>query len=166
MNNRLKSAGAGTVEHPSETIQVVSFRLHQVLYALDIRHVQEIIKVVPATAVPHTPRWVAGVINLRGQIMPLLDLALLLHLRSKPSPGSERFVILRGTQYALALMVDNVHEVLRLPLQQLETSPVTTLHKDYIQAICRHQEQFVIVLDVAKIMQERCIPTVPHEEVV
>jgi purine-binding chemotaxis protein CheW len=152
-------------EHRPDTRQVVSFRLCRGLYALDILHVQEIIKTLPVTPVPRTPPWIAGVINLRGQIMPLLDLALRLQLRTTPNTECERFMIVRGKPQPLALKVDRVDEVLRLSQADLESPPVTTQQRDYIQSVCRYQNNLIIILDAFKILAERCLPVPTSEEV-
>ena len=65
----------GPAPSQASPLQVVSFRLHKEVYALDILYVQEIIRVLPVTHVPRAADWIAGVINLRGKIIPLLRLA-------------------------------------------------------------------------------------------
>jgi len=148
------SVSTAMTELLTETLQVVSFRLENEIYSLDILCVQEIIKVLPVTQVPLTPPWMAGVINLRGQILPLIHLASRLGLKKTPYQRNTRFVIVRGREQNVGLVVDEVQEVLRLPVSQLEPPPATSIEKDYIQAVCKHDNRLVIVLDLPKVLYD------------
>jgi purine-binding chemotaxis protein CheW len=142
-------------ESPADTLQVVSFRLATEIYSLDILCVQEIIKILPVTQVPLTASWIEGVINLRGQILPLINLASRLGLDPSPYQRHTRFVIVRGREQNVGLVVDEVQEVLRLPVSLLEPAPATAaIEKDYIQAICKHENRLVIVLDLPKVLYD------------
>lgn len=145
---------APVTESPADTLQVVSFRLENEIYSLDILCVQEIIKALPVTQVPLTPPWLEGVINLRGQILPLINLAVRLGLKSAPYQRNTRFVIVRGREQNVGLVVDEVQEVLRLPLSQLEPAPATAVDKAYIQAVCKYDNRLVIVLDLPKVLYD------------
>lgn len=137
-----------------QTIQVVSFHLAQELYALDILCVQEIIKVTSVTAVPMTPDWIEGVINLRGQIIPLINLRLRIGLPPKPYDKHTRFIIIRNREQSTGFVVDAVAEVLRIHKQSLEMAPATTIDKEYIREVSKLENHLVIVLDVDKILHE------------
>lgn len=150
----------------TDTLQVVSFRLESGIYSLDILCVQEIIKALPVTQVPLTPPWLAGVINLRGQILPLIHLAVRLGLKATPYQRNTRFIIVRGREQNVGLIVDEVQKVLRLPVSQLEPAPVTAVDKAYIQAVCKHDNRLVIVLDLFKILYDYKLRPETVQEVV
>lgn len=139
-------------EADDRMLQVVSFRLHNEVYALDILHVQEIIRVLPVTHVPRSADWIAGVINLRGQIIPLIRLASRLGLEVEASGRNTRFMIVRHHDQPLGLVVDEVLEVLRLGARVLEPPPSHLAHRDYIQAVSKQERGMVIVLDLQKVL--------------
>lgn len=149
------SAPEGTVQlidTPADLLQAVSFRLHNEVYALDILHVQEIIKPLPVTEVPHAPPWIAGVINLRGQILPLIHLARCLALEGVPLPRTTRFMIVRSREQPVGLVVDEVLEVLRLSGDALEPPPAHLAHRELIHGVSKQERGMVIVLDLAKVL--------------
>lgn len=141
---------AASTEDP--ILQVVTFRLHNEVYALDILYVQEIIRMLPVTHVPLSTEWIAGVINLRGQIIPLITLASRLGLEVDAAGRNTRFMIVRNRDMALGLIVDEVLEVLRLSARVLEAPPSHLAHRDYIQAVSKQERGMVIVLDLAKVL--------------
>lgn len=133
-------------------LQVVSFRLQNEVYALDILHVQEIIKVLPVTQVPLSAAWISGVINLRGQIIPLVHLARRMGLQESPMDRNTRFMIVRGQEQSVGLVVDEVLEVLRLSAAALEPSPSHLAHREYLQAVSKQERGMIIVLDLHKVL--------------
>lgn len=145
-------------------LQVVSFRLHQEIYALNILHVQEIIKALPVTPVPHAHPWIAGVINLRGQIIPLIYLARRLELDVMPAQRSTRFVIVRSRDQSVGLVVDEVLEVLRLHENNTESPPNHLQHRDYIQTVSKQERGMIMVLDLPKILYDSPTRNEAHEE--
>lgn len=137
---------------PDALLQVVSFRLHKEVYALDILAVQEIIKTLPITTVPLAMPWITGVINLRGQILPLMNLGARLELPPAPTTRNTRFMIVKGREQSVGLIVDEVLEVLRLPQTALEPPPAHLQHRDYIRAVSKQARGMVIILDLHKVL--------------
>jgi purine-binding chemotaxis protein CheW len=133
-------------------LQVVTFRLFNEVYALDILYVQEIIRLLPITHVPLAAEWIAGVINLRGQIIPLIRLASRLGLEVEAASRNTRFMSVRNRDQALGLIVDEVLEVLRLSSRVLEPPPGHLAHRDYLQAVSKQERGMVIVLDLQKVL--------------
>lgn len=139
-------------EQEGNILQVVSFRLDNEVYALDILHVQEIIKLLPVTHVPHSASWIEGVINLRGQIIPLIHLAQRIELTVTPHDRKTRFMIVRSRDQSVGLIVDEVLEVLRLKESHLEPPPGHLAHREYIQAVSKQDDSMVIILDLHKVL--------------
>lgn len=142
----------GAASSAADLLQVVSFRLHNEVYALNILSVQEIIKVLPVTLVPLAMPWIAGVINLRGQILPLINLSIRLGLPLTTPTRNTRFMVVRGREQSVGLVVDEVLEVLRLPDTDCEAPPAHLQHRDYIQALSKQERGMVIILDLYKVL--------------
>lgn len=150
-------------EHVEPDLQAVSFRLNNELYALNILDVQEIIKPIQITVVPLAPRWIAGVINLRGQILPLIHLARRLGLPASPQGRSARFIIARHKERRIGLVVDEVLEVLRLYNDNLEVPPPHLEHREYIRHVSKEERGIAMVLNLKKILSHSTHPETPEE---
>jgi len=148
--NRPPEQASETPSH--QVLQVVSFRLHNEVYALEILSVQEIIRPLAVTYVPLAAAWIAGVINLRGQILPLVELPARLGLIPAAPNRNTRFMIVRGREQSVGLIVDEVLEVLRLSESALEPPPSHLQHRDYIQAVSKQERGMVIILDLHKVL--------------
>lgn len=149
----------------AEIQQVVSFRLAAERYALDILNVQEIIRPLPITPVPLTPDWIAGVINLRGQIVPLIHLARRLGLAAEPLDASTRFIIVRSQEESIGLVVDQVMEV--WVLSEIHLEPVTSAlaYQDAVLGVGRLKDGIFMVLSLDAILQDYHL-TPPLQEAV
>jgi len=132
--------------------QFLTFQLGSGLYALDIASVREIIQLAPMTAMPLMPPFVRGVINLRGAVVPVIDLHA--RLGHAPSvPGRKSCIVLvelhrTGERLALGLLVDAVSAVVDLPAAALEPPPDfgAPVQRSFIRAVGRAAQRFVVVL--------------------
>lgn len=106
-----------------EVIQVVSFEIEAEEYAVDILEVQEIIRMVEITQVPKAPHFVEGVINLRGKVIPIVDLRLRFGMSSAERTKDTRIVVVDVSRIILGFIVDSVSEVLRVPSSLIEPPP-------------------------------------------
>src|SRR3990170_5348643 len=120
-----------------EVLQLVTFRLGNEEYSLDILSVQEIIRHMELTRVPRTPEFVDGVINLRGRVIPVLDLRKRFGLPSGERTNETRIIVVDVDNKTVGLKVDAVSEVLRLPADTVEPPPslVTGMESDYIKGV-------------------------------
>ncbi len=150
-------------DHVEPDLQAVSFRLNNELYALNILDVQEIIKPVPITIVPLAPAWIAGVINLRGQILPLIRLSKRLGLSSISKERSARFIITRHRERRIGLVVDEVLEVLRLYNDSLELPPAHLEHREYIHHVSKEKGGIAMILNLQKILTHSTHSETPEE---
>ena len=103
--------------------QLCTFRVGGEDYALDIMRVREIIHPLPITPVPRAPAFVEGVIRLRGDVIPVLDVRKRLGLRLAPPTRKSRFLVVNVARRRIALVVDEVREVLRLPRSEIRPAP-------------------------------------------
>ncbi|MCV2420389.1 chemotaxis protein CheW [Paucibacter sp. DJ2R-2] len=135
------------------TSQYLTFSLGEEVFGMDIRTVREIIQVGPVTTVPLMPDFVRGVINLRGAVVPVIDL----HARfGRPAAGlSKKSCIVifdamrQGERVELGLLVDAVSEVVDIPAADIEPAPDfgSAVRRDFIQGMGRLGQRFVIVLE-------------------
>ena len=136
----------------------LAFRLAGEVYAIDILRIREIIEYTPPTTVPMMPPSLRGVINLRGAVVPVVDLAVRFG-REVPSVGKRTcFVIVEveyeGATHVLGLMVDGVNAVMEIGAADIELPPSfgTRVNAEFIAGMARVDGRFVIILDVARVL--------------
>lgn len=127
-------------------------------YAVGILRVREIIEYCPITRVPGMPAAVQGVINLRGSVVPVVDLAVKFGLPPRPVSRWSCFVIvevtLDGQQTAIGLLTDSVSEVLELGPDDIEAAPAfgTRVRLDFLLGLGRHEGRFIMLLDLDRLL--------------
>jgi purine-binding chemotaxis protein CheW len=134
--------------------QYVVFRLEGQLYGAEITVVREVSYLSPITRLPNTPSFVEGVIDLRGEVMPVIDIRKRLALPPREADGETRTLILNVGSMTAALVVDGVDQVLTLHDDQI-TPPdarVTLPGQDYVVGIARAGEKLVIIMDLARMI--------------
>jgi purine-binding chemotaxis protein CheW len=138
----------------SESTQVVSFRLGPEEYGVDIAQVQEINRMVAVTNVPRAPVFMEGVINLRGQLIPIIDLRTRFGMPRADHTKNTRIVVTEIGTKRVGMVVDSVSEVLRLPLDAIEPAPdmITGVDTEYIRGVGKVDDRLIILLDLAKIV--------------
>jgi purine-binding chemotaxis protein CheW len=146
-------------ESESERTQsYVIFQLGGEGYALEVVRVQEVIDLTHLTQVPGGPRWLRGVINLRGHVVPVWDLRIPFDLPVDPKPVRAPCVLMVETQVANdirvnGLMVDRVSDVFDFAPEDIQAAPPLGLGKasPFVRGLIRHQEGFLLVLDVDRV---------------
>ena len=140
-----------------EVLQLVTFRLGNEEYSLDILSVQEIIRHMELTRVPRAPEFVDGVINLRGRVIPVLDLRKRFGLKSDANSNETRIIVVDVNDTTVGFKVDAVSEVLRLPSDTVEAPPsiVTDAESEYIKGVGKMDGRLIILLDVSKILTRK-----------
>lgn len=138
----------------NEILQLVTFRLGNEEYSLDILSVQEIIRHMELTRVPKAPEFVDGVINLRGRVIPVLDLRKRFGLNADENTEDTRIIVVDINDKTVGFKVDAVSEVLRLPADTVEPPPsiVTDVDSEYIKGVGKIDGRLIILLDVTKIL--------------
>ncbi len=141
-----------------EQTQYLTFQLAGEEYAIGILQVKEIIPYVTLTAVPQTPASIRGVINLRGSVVPVIDLAVKLGLSPKPITARSCIVIVE-TKIAtgnliMGVIADSVSQVIDLSPQEISATPAfgTGVRIDFLHGIGRSGQKFVLVLDIDKVL--------------
>ena len=140
-----------------ETTQYLTFRLEEEVFALDIGKVREVLDFTSATKVPQTPDFMRGVINLRGSVVPVVDLRLKFGMAMAEKTVNTCVVItevaMGGETMVLGCMADSVQEVMDLEPDQIEPPPRigTKLKTEFIRGMGKHNDQFIIILDIDKV---------------
>ena len=134
----------------SEILQLVTFRLGNEDYAVNILKVQEINRMKEITRVPNTPTYVEGVINLRGKVIPVINLRSKFGLSDKDSDTQSRIMIMDIQGITMGLVVDAVSEVLRIPANIVEPTPpmASNINTEYIKGIAKLEDRLIILLDM------------------
>jgi purine-binding chemotaxis protein CheW len=141
----------------TETTQYLTFKLEDELFALDIGKVREVLDFTTITKVPQTPDFMRGVINLRGSVVPVVDLRLKFGMVMAEKTVNTCVIIVEvdmdGEKVVMGAMADAVQEVLDLEPDQIEPPPRigTKLNTEFIKGMGKHAEQFIIILDIDKV---------------
>jgi len=145
-------------EDITNEIQLVSFKLEDEEFGIPIEDVQEIIRMKEITRIPGTRRFVEGVIDLRGQILPIINLRKKLNLEEKEFNNSTRIVVITVEDIETGIIVDNVSEVLRVSKDSVKNPPAL-LGEDtqYITGIVRFDSRLIILLNVKSIITKEDI---------
>jgi purine-binding chemotaxis protein CheW len=140
----------------TELLQLVSFLIGKEEFGVDIGYVQEINRMVQITKVPNAPAFVDGVINLRGRIIPVIDLRLKLGMERKEHDKNTRIVVVEVAGKTVGFIVDAVTEVLRIPSNITEAPPdmVTGVNSEYIKAVGKLEDRLLILIDLEKILSK------------
>lgn len=146
-----------SVEAINETKQYLSFKLEEEEFALDISKVREVLDFTRVTKVPQTPEFMRGVINLRGNVVPVVDLNMKFGKKTTEKTVNTRIIIgdidVDGAETVLGVMADSVHEVMELEPEHIEPAPKigTRLNTDFIKGIGKRDEEFIMILDIDKV---------------
>lgn len=143
-----------TKSDQQELLQLVSFKIGEEEFGVDILSVQEINRMSQITKVPNTPDFIEGVINLRGRIIPVLDLRVKLGLMKLEHNKNTRIVVVELKGQTVGFIVDEVSEVLRIPKNITEAPPamVGGIDSEYITSIGKLEDRLLILLDLEKIL--------------
>lgn len=145
-----------SVNQSSQEEQIVVFQLMEQVYGIDINSVYEIIRMEAITKIPRAPHFVEGVINLRGRIIPVIDLGLRFGLGQAERTPASRIIIVEVSGQTIGMIVDSVQEVLRIPLNTIEPAPPVANGIDaaYLRGIAVLPERLIILLDQNKILMD------------
>jgi purine-binding chemotaxis protein CheW len=150
---RCQGAKAQREAAAEEQLQIVSFRVGQEEFGLDILRVQEIIRHQHLTRVPNSPDFVDGVINLRGKVIPVIALRKRFGMEPQPQDGESRIVVLENQQAVLGFIVDSVPEVLRIPASAVVAPPgLGNLEREFVSGVATVEDRLLILLDVDRLM--------------
>jgi purine-binding chemotaxis protein CheW len=136
------------------TLQLVSFRLGEEEYGIEITKIQEIILMGEITRVPQTPAYVKGLINLRSNVIPILDLRLRFAMAEGAVADDTRIMVVNVKGKTVGLIVDAVSEVLRVSQDEIAPPPTTVagLGREYLTGLVRRENRLLIMLDIDNLL--------------
>ena len=134
--------------------QIVSFRLANEEYGVDIMLVQEIILMGQITCMPQVPDYICGLINLRGHVIPIIDLRRRFGLPAADNDEHTRIIVVNVGSQTIGIVVDAVNEVLRVNPDQGEPPPssVAGIGHDYIRALLKFDKKLLILLSIENVL--------------
>ncbi len=136
-------------------VQLVVFKLANELYAVDIGQVNTIIRMQDITEVPRTPEFIEGVINLRGSIVPVIDLRKRFELEVAEETKASRIVIVETQKDLIGVIVDAVTETFILESSAFEPPPpVAVGDSNHIKQVAKRGENIIILLDIDKVLSD------------
>ena len=137
------------------TAQLVLFSVGNLMCGLDIRSVQEISSDTEITPVHHARSYVRGVINLRGQLLTVIDLRCKLGMRPLDLSAEMRIVVVRGQDGVVGLLVEQVDDVVAIDVETLEPPPghIEQVPGAFFHAICKMDDRLAAVLDLSRVLE-------------
>lgn len=143
------------MEEQGKVLQVVVFQLGDELYGAEIAVVREVGPMQRVTRVPRTPRYIEGVTNLRGRVIPVIDLRRRLGLPVTPFTKQTRIAVAELEGGQVGMIVDSVQEVLRIPAESVEpaTGLVSKLDAETISGVAKVDDRLIVLLDLAHVLQ-------------
>lgn len=147
------------------TEHLATFYLEREEYGVDVRLVQEIIRVSEITQVPRAPEFIRGVINLRGRIIPVVDLKRKLGLGELRQARGSRIVVVKLRERLIGLLVDGASQVVRVPLSVIEAAPeeIVEIDQNFIRGVAKLEARLIILIDLQKVLQLELRDALPGE---
>jgi len=145
-----------TLTAAEEELQLVTCTLENEEYAVDILKVQEINRMTEITKVPNSPPYVEGVINLRGKVIPVINLRKKFGLLEKDSDESSRIIVMDIHRITMGLVVDSVSEVLRIPSGIVDLTPpmASDISREFIKGIAKLKDRLIILIDMDRLIEK------------
>ena len=136
-----------------ETVQIISFKVGDEEYGLEILKVKEVIKVTEITKLPKAPSFVKGVVNLRGDVIPIIDLREKFGLEKAEESDANRVIVVEIEGKSVGMAVDSVSHVIRINESQIDNPPlVGGMTGDYIRGVVKLGDRLIVLINVDKIL--------------
>ena len=140
----------------SDTLELASFFVGEALCGMDILKVQEINKLIEMTRVPQAPQYVLGILNLRGEIVTIIDLGKKLGLKSTEMSDKTRNIIVNSNGEHIGLMVEQISDVIQVEWEKVEAPPanIGEVQGRYFTGVFKTEDSLIGILDVEKVLEE------------
>lgn len=150
------TANKSTKDAVDENLRWVTFRLENEKYGINVMQVQEVLRVTEIAPVPGAPNYVLGIINLRGNVVTVIDTRSRFGLASTEMDDSTRIVIIEAEEQVVGILVDSVAEVVDLKASEIETAPNvgTEDSAKFIQGVASHDSELLILVDLNKLLSD------------
>lgn len=143
-------------EMHSDTVELASFYVGKALCGMDILKVQEINKLIEMTRVPQAPDYVLGILNLRGEIVTIIDLGKKLGLKSTDLTDRTRNIIVNSNGEYIGLMVEQISDVIQVEWEKVESPPanIGKMQGKFFTGVFKTKDRLIGILDVEKVLEE------------
>jgi purine-binding chemotaxis protein CheW len=137
------------------TIELITFSIGDVLYGIDISDVLGINKITEVTPVARAPFYVRGLLNLRGQIISIIDVGLKLGLSTSSASPTQKAIIVNYRNELVGLQVDGIHDVVNTTADQIEKPPanINNIHSGFCRGVIKTQNNIISVLSIDSLLQ-------------
>ena len=158
-----------SVTEITDTRQYLTFKLAEEVFAIDVSKVREVLDFTTITKIPRTPDFMSGVINLRGNVVPVVDLRLCFEMSKTEKTVNTCIVVmemmLEGESTVVGALADSVEEVIDLEPEQIQPAPRmgTQIRTDFIKGMGRRDAQFVMILDIDRVFSAEELSAVEAE---
>lgn len=152
--------GSSMAERDTQ-IQLVTFQLSEELYGIDIMDVKEIVRVQDIRPLPNAPGYIEGLFNLRGEIIPIINLHKRFHLKKAQLGEDEQllsgFIIIDIDRMKLGIIIDKVERVISIEVNDIQPPPqmLSGIGAEYIQGVVNQEKGYLILLDIRKIFSAK-----------
>lgn len=152
--NKQNNALIGDENKIDDVIQLVGFIVGEEEFAIPILSIQEIIKPIGCTRVPQTPTYILGVFNLRGSVIPLIDLRARFGLTTQKHNEETRFVVMKSGEDVAGFVIDRLTEAIRMPKKDIGPAPETVSEAEtMIDGVGKQSDRIVTILKVHKLLE-------------
>jgi purine-binding chemotaxis protein CheW len=144
----------------TETTQYLTFTLAEEQYAAEVSRVREVLELLPFTKIPRMPDYMKGVINIRGSVVPVVDLRQKFGMPTAEDTVDTSIIVMDvgvgGERITVGCLADSVEEVIDIPPDSVEPAPSfgTKVDTEFIEGIAKRDDQFIIVLDINRVFNE------------
>jgi purine-binding chemotaxis protein CheW len=159
-----------SVSEITETRQYLTFKLGEEIFATDVAKVREVLDFTTITKIPRTPDFMSGVINLRGNVVPVVDLRLCFEMSKTEKTVNTCIVVvemvMEGESIVIGALADSVEEVIDLEPEQIQPAPKigTQIRTDFIKGMGKRDAQFIMILDIDRVFSAEELSAVRSAE--
>lgn len=154
------------IDYSAYQTQVITFHLENETYALPVKKIVELIGFTHISELPNMPPFVKGVIHLRGEVFPVIDLRLKFGLPEKPYTRYTIMIITQMGEKRTGVIVDSVSDVVYLSDESIQATPdmPTQVNTAYIKGIARHDDELIILLNIDSVLSKDELDLLPESE--
>lgn len=154
----------------SETSQYLTFKLDEEFFTVNVHNVREILEYLKITKMPDAPPFMRGIINVRGSVIPVIDLRMKFGMEETVPRPTTRIIVLEiereSSNLVIGALADSVKEVIELTAEQVEPPPDTGTRweKDYITGVGKYNDEFIMLLDTGKLFSNEELTSLDRAE--
>jgi purine-binding chemotaxis protein CheW len=151
-----RSAKHAVIDNNDEVLQWVTYKLGEETFGINVMQVQEVLRHTEIAPVPGAPDYVLGIINLRGNVVTVIDTRARFGLPSTEISDSTRIVIIESEEQVVGILVDSVAEVVYLRSSEIDSAPHVGTEESakFIQGVCNRDGQLLILVDLNKLLSD------------